>query len=177
MKVFFVLLAFLFAAPVRAAVMIDAQKVENIGVFDDWNAYVFKNGKEKVCFVSSMPLKSSGEYTRRGDIFLLISHRPNEDVYDTVTFVAGYSFMPRSEAVLRVGNVKARLFTAQDTAWAKNDRTDAEIARAMDKAVRLTVKGITVQGIETHDVFSLKGYTNAMEAINRLCRQTQTRQQ
>lgn len=171
MKAFLILLTVLFAVPARAAVLIDAQKVENIGVFDDWTAYVFKNGKEKVCFVSSMPLKSSGEYTRRGDIFLLVSHRPNEDIFDTVTFVSGYSFMPRSEAVLRVGNVKASLFTVRDTAWAKNERTDAEIAKAMDKAVRLTVKGLTVQGIETHDVFSLKGYVNAMEAINRLCRQ------
>ena len=47
MKAFLILLTVLFAVPARAAVLIDAQKVENIGVFDDWTAYVFKNGKEK----------------------------------------------------------------------------------------------------------------------------------
>lgn len=162
----------LFSLPVHAAGVIDAQKVQHIGVFDDWNAYIFEDTKEKVCFVSSMPLSSSGDYTRRGDVFLLISDRPKEKLYDTVTFVAGYMFMPRSEVLLRVGNVKASLFTSEDTAWAKNIQTDEEIARAMNKGVRLTVKGVTVQGIETHDVFSLKGFNNAMEAINRLCRQS-----
>lgn len=169
-KVLFAFVA-LFSFPLNAEVLIDAQKVQHIGVFDDWNAYIYTSKKDKVCFVSSMPLRSTGEYTRRGDVFLLISSRPNEEIYDTVTFVAGYTFMPRSEALLRVGKVKADLFTSEDTAWAKNMKTDAEIARAMNTGVRLTVKGVTVQGIETHDVFSLKGFNNAMDAINRLCRQ------
>ena len=142
-----------------------------IGEYDDWSAYIYKEGKNSVCYMASTPQKSEGKYTRRGDVFLLISNRPNEEIYDTVTFVAGYTFMPRSEAILRVGKVKADLFTSEDTAWAKNMKTDAEIARAMNTGVRLTVKGVTVQGIETHDVFSLKGFNNAMEAINRLCRQ------
>ena len=169
-KILFVF-AVLFGVPANAEVLIDAQKVQHIGVFDDWNAYIFTSPKDKVCFVSSMPLRSTGEYTRRGDVFLLISSRPNEEIYDTVTFVAGYTFMPRSEVLLRVGKVKAALFTSEDTAWAKNTKTDEEIARAMNTGVRLTVKGVTVQGIETHDVFSLKGFNNAMEAVNRLCRQ------
>ena len=150
-KVLFAFVA-LFSFPLNAEVLIDAQKVQHIGVFDDWNAYIYTSKKDKVCFVSSMPLRSTGEYTRRGDVFLLISSRPNEEIYDTVTFVAGYTFMPRSEALLRVGKVKADLFTSEDTAWAKNMKTDAEIARAMNTGVRLTVKGVTVQGIETHDV-------------------------
>lgn len=170
-KILFVF-AVLFGVPANAEVLIDAQKVQHIGVFDDWNAYIFTSPKDKVCFVSSMPLRSTGEYTRRGDVFLLISSRPNEEIYDTVTFVAGYTFMPRSEVLLRVGKVKAALFTSEDTAWAKNTKTDEEIARAMNTGVRLTVKGVTVQGIETHDVFSLKGFNNAMEAVNRLCRQS-----
>ena len=169
-KILFLLSAFVcFNA--KAEVLIDAQKVQHIGVFDDWNAYVYTSQKDKVCFVSSMPLRSTGEYTRRGDVFLLVSNRPNEEIYDTVTFVAGYTFMPRSEVILRVGKVKAELFTSEDTAWAKNTKTDEEIARAMNTGVRLTVKGVTVQGLETHDVFSLKGFNNAMEAVNRLCRQ------
>ena len=151
--------------------MLDAKKVEHIGVFDDWNAYIFNSKKDKVCYVASQPLKSSGEYQRRGDVFLIISHRPDEQLFDVLTYVAGYTYLPRSEVLFRVGNVKASLFTSEDTAWAKNLKTDAEIARAMNKAVRVTVKGLTIDGIETHDVFSMKGFNNAMEAINRLCRQ------
>ena len=88
-----------------------------------------------------------------------------------LTFVAGYTYLPRSEVQFRAGNLKAALFTSEDTAWAKNLKTDAEIAKAMNKAVRVTVKGLTIEGIETYDTFSMKGFNNAMEAINRLCRQ------
>ena len=79
--------------------------------------------------------------------------------------------MPRSEVQFRVGNVKANLFTNEDTAWAKNLKTDEDIARAMNKSVRATARGLSMEGVETHDVFSMKGFNNAMEAINRLCRQ------
>ncbi|MGN1078631.1 MAG: invasion associated locus B family protein [Alphaproteobacteria bacterium] len=172
MKKFFVLFLLLFSFPCGAQNLIDAKKVEHIGVFDDWNAYIFNDKKDKVCFVSSMPLKSSGEYTRRGDVFLIVSHRPNEQLYDVLTFVAGYTYLPRSEVQFRAGNLKAALFTSEDTAWAKNLKTDAEIAKAMNKAVRVTVKGLTIESIETYDIFSMKGFNNAMEAINRLCRQS-----
>ncbi|MBO4521271.1 MAG: hypothetical protein J5787_08715 [Alphaproteobacteria bacterium] len=171
MKNFLLLFLALFSVPCNAQNLIDSKKVEHIGVFDDWNAYIFNDKKDKVCFVSSMPMKSTGEYTRRGDVFLIISHRPNEKLYDVLTVIAGYTYMPRSEVQFRVGNVKANLFTNEDTAWAKNLKTDEEIARAMNKAVRVTVRGLTIEGVETYDVFSAKGFNNAMEAINRLCRQ------
>ncbi|MBO4643003.1 MAG: hypothetical protein J5716_00160 [Alphaproteobacteria bacterium] len=171
MKKFLLLFLALFSVPCNAQNLIDSKKVEHIGVFDDWNAYIFNDKKDKVCFVSSMPMKSTGEYTRRGDVFLIISHRPNEKLYDVLTVIAGYTYMPRSEVQFRVGNVKANLFTNEDTAWAKNLKTDEEIARAMNKAVRVTVRGLTIEGVETYDVFSAKGFNNAMEAINRLCRQ------
>ena len=174
MKKLLLLFLILFCVPCRAQNLLDSQKVKHIGVFDDWNAYIFENKKEKVCYVASMPLKSSGEYSRRGDVFLIVSHRPNEELFDVLTFVAGYTYMPRSEVLFRVGNVKANLFTSEDTAWAKNLKTDEEIAKAMNKAVRLTVRGKSIEGVETYDVFSMKGFNDAMEAVNRLCRQTVT---
>ncbi len=172
MRKLFFLFLMLFSVPCHAAGnLIDAKKVQHIGVFDDWNAYIFNDKKDKVCFVSTMPLKSSGEYTRRGEVFLIISHRPNEKLFDVLTLVAGYTYMPRSEVQFRVGTVKASLFTNEDTAWAKNLKTDDAIAKAMNKAVRATAKGLTIEGVETLDVFSTKGFNNAMDAINRLCRQ------
>ena len=171
MKKYLFFFLMLFSVPCSAQNLIDAKKVQHIGVFDDWNAYIFNDKKDKVCFVSSMPLKSTGEYTRRGDVFLIVSHRPEEKLFDVLTVVAGYTYMPRSEVQFRVGNVKANLFTSEDTAWAKNLKTDTEIARAMNKSVRVTVRGLTIEGVETYDVFSLKGFNDAMEAVNRLCRQ------
>ena len=152
--------------------MLDPKQVKQIGVFDDWTAYIYETKKDKVCYVAAMPFKSSGEYTRRGDVFLMVSHRPKEDMFDVLTVVAGYMYMPRSEAVFRVGKAKVSLFTHEDTAWAKNLRTDREIAEEMNKSVRATLRGTSIENFETYDTFSLKGFNNAMDAINRLCRQS-----
>ena len=114
MKRIFLFFLMLFSFPCAAQNLLDAKKVEHIGVFDDWNAYIFNSKKDKVCYVASQPLKSSGEYQRRGDVFLIISHRPDEQLFDVLTYVAGYTYLPRSEVLFRVGNVKANLFTSED---------------------------------------------------------------
>lgn len=176
-KIFLSLLLTFCAVPAFAQgnpAMLNPKQVKQIGVFDDWTAYIYETKKEKVCYVASMPFKSAGEYTRRGDVFLMVSHRPKEDLFDVLTVVAGYMYMPRSEAVFRVGTLKANLFTHQDTAWAKNLRTDSEIAEQMNKGVRATLRGTSIENVEIYDTFSLKGFNNAMDAINRLCRTKQS---
>ena len=149
----------------------DPKKVEQIGVFDDWSAYRFRDKKETVCYVAAQPIKSAGEYNRRGDVFLMVSHRPQEDIFDVVTIIAGYTYKPRSEVVVRVGKDKYSLFTNKDTAWTRNHSTDENVVRAMDAGLRLTARGVSIEGIETYDTFSLKGFRDAMDALNRLCRQ------
>ena len=169
MKRFLFFFLMLFSVPCNAQNLIDAKKVDHIGVFDDWNAYIFKDKKDKVCFVSSQPLKSTGEYTRRGDVFLIVSHRPNEQIFDVLTFVAGYTFMPRSEVQFRVGNVKANLFTSEDTAWAKDDKTDAALVEQMKAGSNGVVRGKSKRGTATTDTFSFKGFSKAYQAISVVC--------
>lgn len=171
MKVLITLMCFFVSIPALAQTQFNAQKVQQIGVFDDWGAYLFQDKKEKVCYVAAQPSKSAGEYNRRGDVFLMVSHRPTENIYDVVTVLAGYTYKPRSDALLRVGNMKQSLFTNRDTAWTRNQRTDEEIVRAMGTGIRATVRGVSLEGVETYDTFSLKGFTDALDAVNRLCRQ------
>ncbi|MCQ2914346.1 MAG: hypothetical protein MJ247_04050 [Alphaproteobacteria bacterium] len=149
------------------------ERLEHIGHFDDWDAYVYTNNakKEKVCYVATTPWKSLGEYVRRGDVYLMVSDRPDDDIFDTITFVAGTLLMPRTDVLVRVGGVKTEFFASEDTAWAKSLEDDFDVAKAMAKAGRFTIRSTSIQGVELQDVFSLKGYNEAREAINQLCRQ------
>lgn len=175
MKTVFILLTLFLCTSANAQTnTFDSRKVEQIGVYDDWSAFIFKDKKEKVCFISSRPVKSRGEYNRRGDVFLTISHRPYEDIFDVVTIVSGYMYMPRSDVTLKIGKYKASFFTYDDTAWARNLRTDSETVREMNTGVRVTVEGTSIEGVRTYDTFSLKGFTNALSAVNRLCRQPES---
>ena len=49
-----------------------------IGEHGDWTAYMFMENNNKVCYMVSKPKKSEGNYSKRGDVFALITHRPAE---------------------------------------------------------------------------------------------------
>ena len=162
----FILITLLFLSISKAGL---SQNVELIGVYDNWTAYSFVEKAGKVCYIASIPQKDEGNYTRRGDIFAIVTHRPEEKSFDVVSFVAGYTYKSGSSVEVRIGSNRFTLFTHNDTAWAKNTVTDKEIVNAMVKGVRMIVKGTSSRGTETTDTYSLVGFTNAVEAINQAC--------
>jgi hypothetical protein len=140
-----------------------------LGNFDDWDAAVSTEGKTKVCYVSSRPEKSAGDYKKRGKPSVLVAHWPGKKQWNVVTVNAGYKYKAKSEVVLKIGNKDFRLFTDGESAWAyKGD--DAKIARAMKAGASMQVIGISSRGTRTRDVYSLKGITKAIAAIDKECR-------
>ena len=63
-----------------------------LGKFGDWEAHARSDGGTKVCYAASVPQKSTGDYTKRGDIFLLVSHRPADKMFGFVSLEAGYTY-------------------------------------------------------------------------------------
>src|SRR5690606_24465581 len=60
------------------------QEVQRVGDFQAWSAYVAQEGEGKVCFVASKPLKSEGNYTRRGTVVAMVTRRPGRVPNDEV---------------------------------------------------------------------------------------------
>ncbi|WP_299437193.1 invasion associated locus B family protein [uncultured Rhodospira sp.] len=166
------LLALAILATTSAAVLAPpalAQDVRTIGKFRDWTAYTYDEGGNKVCYIASRPQKDEGNYTRRGDIFAIVSHRPAEGARNVVSFVAGYPYMEQSEVSVSVdGSKDFTLFTHDETAWAY-DEDDAKLVSAMKAGGRMTVVGTSSRGTRTTDTYSLMGFTNAHEAITSEC--------
>ncbi len=68
----------LFAALSWAALTATAQAQEpkllsSQGV---WEAYQESEGGKKVCYLGSLPKKATGKYKKRGDTYVLNTHRP-----------------------------------------------------------------------------------------------------
>ena len=98
-KIFFVSVFNVFAfsaAPVSAAAP------QLIGEYDDWAAYYHKDSSGIVCYMASTPKKDEGKYTKRGDIYAVVTHRPAEKSFDVVNFVAGYTYKPDSPVVVKI---------------------------------------------------------------------------
>jgi hypothetical protein len=120
--------------------------------------------------MASSPTRDEGRYTRRGDIFVSVTHRPKERSFDVVSFVAGYTFQSGSQVEVRIGNrTFTNLFTDRDKAWALNDAADRELVAAMRAGERMIVRGTSSRGTATKDTYSLRGFTAAHRAINAKC--------
>ncbi len=147
---------------------VHAQEAKLIGRFGDWEAYTRGGKADRFCYIVSKP-KEASLRSRRGDIFLLIWHRPAKKEFDVVQVDAGYPFKKESEVVLKIGGDEWQLFTRDGNAWTYRGEDDARIVKAMRKGARLTVKGTSSRNNPTTDSYSLKGVTAAHRAMNKAC--------
>jgi len=145
-----------------------AQEAKLIGRFGDWEAYTRGGKQDLFCYIVSKP-KEASLRSRRGDIFLLVWHRPAKDEFDVVQVDAGYTFKKDSEVEVKIGGEEWRLFTRDGNAWTYKGDDDASIVKAMRKGSRMTVKGVSSRNNPTTDSYSLRGVTAAHSAMNKAC--------
>ena len=146
-----------------------AAEPQLLGSFRDWNAFSYEENGNKVCYMSSRPKKDEGNYKQRGDIYVLVTHRPAEKSLDVVSVTTGYTYQPNSEATVSVGNQNFKLFTDGDTAWARDERTDKSLVEAIRTGSAMVIKGTSNRGTTTTDTYSLSGTSAAYDAINKAC--------
>ncbi len=155
-------------APVAAPVY--AQEAKQLGSFGDWEAYRESDGGKAVCYVGSQPKKAKGKYKKRGETYVLITHRPAEKSFGVFSFKAGYSYRKDSETDVIIGAKTFKLFTDSGHAFAYDQKTDAAIIKAMIKGATMVVKGTSSRGTLTTDTYSLKGFSAAYRAIGKACK-------
>ncbi|MBX9895465.1 MULTISPECIES: invasion associated locus B family protein [unclassified Nitrosomonas] len=162
-KLIFASAVFAFCGSVQAA------EPKLLGQHGDWAAYMFMENNSKVCYMVSQPKKSEGNYTKRGDVYALVTHRPSEKSTNVFSYIAGYPYKPGSDATVTVNNQSFRLFTQDDSAWAPDQATDNKITDAIKRGNSLVVKGASARGTSTVDTFGLSGSTAAHKAISAEC--------
>lgn len=147
-----------------------ADEIKSLGAFKRWDAYYYAENDAKVCYIASRPLKEEGNYTRRGEVFILVTHRPAAKTRDVVSFQAGYSFEEGANVMITIDKVtKFMLFTEGGLAWAEDTKTDQALIAAMKKGSLLVVNGTSKRGTKTTDTYSLAGFTASHRAINLAC--------
>ena len=140
-----------------------------IGEFEDWAAYSYTEDSGKICYMVGKPKKEEGNYTKRGAVHAMITHRPAEKSKNVFSFVAGYSYKSGSEVTVGIGNQRIKLFTQNDTAWAPDSAADNKLISAIRSGNQMVVNGVSSQGTATTDTFGLKGSTAAYNAISKEC--------
>lgn len=146
-----------------------AQTPELIGNYGDWSAYSFTENGGKVCYMVSQPTKAEGNYSRRGDIFALVTHRPGQNTKNVFSYITGYTYKKDSDVTVEVNGNRHSLFTEKDMAWTPDQASDNRITDDIRRGSRMVVKGTSSRGTLTTDTFSLKGSGAAHDAISKAC--------
>ena len=149
-----------------------AQDVTVIGTHGAWIAYSYQEDSGIVCYMASEPTKAEGNYTRRGDIFALVTHRPGENSIDVVSIVAGYPYQENSDVNVSIGSRSFELFTHGERAWTRDESSDKDMVQAMIRGNTMVVKGTSGRGTLTTDTYSLRGFTAAHRDISQACNVT-----
>ena len=147
----------------------NASKPRLLGTFGDWRAYTFTENGNKVCYMAAEEKTQVGDYTSRGDIYALITHRPAEKTRDVFSYIAGYSYKSGSEVTIKVNGSTYKLFTQDETAWAADAAADRALVAAIRSGSTMVVKGTSKRGTLTTDTFSLSGSTKAYNTISKEC--------
>ena len=150
------------------AAPVSAQTPKPIGSYGDWQALTYEEDGKPVCYVFTEPAKKEGQYTSRGQVYALVTHRPADKKLNVFTIISGYTFKEDSDAILEIGDQKFTLFTQESMAWA-NDEDDPKIVEALKKGTGMVVHGTSTRGTETIDTYSLKGFSKAYDAIGDAC--------
>jgi hypothetical protein len=144
----------LLALAVGVSVATTALAVDKpLGTFKDWSAMSFTEDKNTVCMMWSQPEKAEGEYKKRGEVFVFITHRPKDREMNKVSFETGYTFKESSEVRVTIDGKAYTLYTDGSTAWRK-----------------MVMEGTSSRGTDTRDTYSLSGFSAAHNAINKACK-------
>ncbi len=143
-----------------------AASADLLGTFEDWEAHSRGSGKDKICYAASVPVKSEGKYSKRGDVFLLVSHRPAIKQIGIVSLEAGYAYGDKSQIAAKIGDQKFAMFPFGEVAFAFED---GPMVKGMIKGAGVVIKGTSSRGTLTTDDFSLKGFTAAYKAASKAC--------
>ena len=146
-----------------------AAAVQRLGGSGPWNAYLYKTKSGRVCYLAGGPQKSEPAHVKRKPGAAMVTHRPEENVANVVSFDAGAPLKDGSDASLDIDGAHYDLFTKGDTAWSRTSDLDKQITEALAKGHQAVFKATPAKGPSVTDTYSLAGFTLTLDLIDKAC--------
>jgi hypothetical protein len=134
-----------------------------------WAAFIINEKGGTACYMVGRPISSKPKNVKRGKVWVLVTHRPYNKTRNVISVFSGYPYKPGSEVKASIDDKRYALVPKDETAWTKSSGMDAAMVEAMRAGNKLTVVGLSKRGTTTTDVFSLRGFTRAHDAIDKAC--------
>ena len=148
---------------------VNAEELNKVGKFKDWEVMVLINDSDKVCFAQSKPVLQSPKKNKR-DARLFISFRPNDKVTDEISTTSGYEYNSQNSIKAKSGKSKYKFDIVQDKfAWIASNSIEKKMVKTMKKGSRIMITGYNKSGSQTIDHYSLMGFTKAYNLAKKNC--------
>jgi Invasion associated locus B (IalB) protein len=154
-------------APPKPAAATSA--VQRLGGIGPWSAYLYKEKSGRVCYLAGAPKKTEPARFRRRSPVAMVTHRPQENVANVVSFNEGALLKEGSDASLDVDSTHFDLFTKGDTAWSRTADLDRTIVEAMAKGRQAILRAVPQRGPPVTDTYSLSGFAPTLALIDKAC--------
>ena len=121
------------------------------------------------CYIGSSPIESDlPETKKRGENYILV-YKIIGSEENIIQIEAGYKYNLDKKINVKIDNADYDFYSTEDsseTAWTNDDK---KVIYAMKKGLELTLTGESARGTITNDVYTLKGFTNAVNQLNQDC--------
>ena len=121
------------------------------------------------CYIGSYPIKSDLPDTKkRGENYILV-YKIIGSEENIIQIEAGYKYNLDKKINVKIDNANYDFYSTEDsseTAWTNDDK---KVIYAMKKGLELTLTGESARGTITNDVYTLKGFTSAVNQLNQDC--------
>jgi hypothetical protein len=117
--------------------------------------------------MASAPVKNTGNFSKRGDPYALVTSRDAST--DEFSTSSGYPYKDGTKVRLEIDGSRYELFTKDELAWAYDSDQDNRIVTELKKGNRMTVRGTSPKDTYSLDTYSLRGATAAYNKMKSLC--------
>ncbi|GEM_PF-257432 len=143
-------------------------KPVQVGSYGSWNVYVARGEKSKTCFALATPESRAPAGLNRDPAYVFIASRPGENVRQEVSIIMGFP-IKEDAAHVEIGSARFPFITKGDNAWIKNQADEPRLIETLKKGSKLIVKAASRKGRVTADTYSLSGFAQAVERVQKEC--------
>src|SRR5277367_4504855 len=174
----------------------DASKPALVASFGDWNVFVGQAGKGRICYTLAQPKSREPSSLTRDPGYAFISDRPAEGVRNEVSFIMGLDIAAgdtaesktdakagekpvKSDAksktpvapapVALVDEATFEMLPKGGNLWVKNAAKEGALIAEMRKGAKLVIKAASLRGHQSIDTYSLTGFAQALDRVQKEC--------
>jgi hypothetical protein len=159
-----------------------------VASFGDWGVYQTQAAKGRVCYTLAQPKDRAPADLKRDPAYAFISDRPGEGVRNEISFIMGFDVVnppaaddaaatatdskkkpAAKEAMAIVGDQSFELLAKSANLWVKNAAKESQLVGEMRKGAKLEVKATSKRGNTTIDTYSLAGFSQALDRVQKEC--------